>query len=82
MENGQRAAGGTAAVAFTETSNKFTIVKLEDLFYTSGGPKGAANHIFVTQKLSNHVGVQPWTRAAVAAKAMRGLVKLVYKSLP
>ena len=79
----QSAAAEKMSVALVAGTNKFKAPTqgMEDIYYTQGTSKDAAQFTLVKTGLSNYVGTQSWTSASTGAKAMRELKAPTYPDM-
>ena len=71
----QSAAAEKTSVALVARAKKFKAPTqgMEDIYYTQGTSKDAAQFTLVTNDLSNYVGTQSWTSTSTGDKAMQEL---------
>ena len=80
MGKNRRYGSYATSVALVAGTKKFKapMQGVEDIYYTQGTSKDAAQFTLVTTGLSNYVGTQSWTLASTGAKVMRELKAPTY----
>ena len=79
----QLAAAEKTSVALVDGTKKFKAPTqgMEDIYYTRGRSKDAAQFKLVTTGLSNYMGTQSWTPESTGAKEMRELQAPTYPDM-